>query len=101
LSPLPIAQQRAQEPSIVQRRIPGVELEEWGVAAKCSGEVLSYPFSLTMFGNLEVFFVSLSLLSYGFVILIKYSRGQKEKRSIIPPLSSLFVARELNSYLSD
>ena len=34
-------------------------------------------FSLTMFGNLEVFFVSLSLLSCCFVILIKYSRAQK------------------------
>jgi len=54
-----------------------------------------------MFGNLEVFFVSLSLLSYGFVILIKYSRGQKGKRSIIPPLLSLFVALELNGYLSN
>ena len=29
-------------------------------------------FGLAMFGNLEVFFVSLSLLSHCFVILIKY-----------------------------
>jgi len=41
------------------------------------GRVLSHHFGLAMFGNLEVFFVSLSLLSYCFVILIKYSRAQK------------------------
>jgi len=32
---------------------------------------------LAMFGNSEVFFVSLSLLSHCFVIIIKYSRAQK------------------------
>jgi len=34
-------------------------------------------YSLAMFGNSEVFFVSLSLLSLCFVIIIKYSRTQK------------------------
>ena len=52
-----------------------------------------------MFGNLEVFFVSLSLLSLGFVIIIKYSRAQRETQAIIPPSSSLSVALELNDYL--
>ena len=40
---------------------------------------------LTMFGNSEVFFVSLSLLSLCFVIIIKYSRAQRGKTSITPP----------------
>jgi len=35
------------------------------------GKVPSHHCSLTMFGNLEVFFVSLSLLSLCFVIIIK------------------------------
>jgi len=61
----------------MQRRIPRVGLEGWGVVTECLGEVLLHYISLTMFGNLEVFFVSLSLLSLCFVILIKYSRAQK------------------------
>jgi len=39
------------------------------------GKVLSYHCGLTMFGNLEVFFVLLFLLSLCFVIIIKYSRA--------------------------
>jgi len=54
-----MAYQEAQEPFIMQRRIPGVELEEWKVVTKCLGEVLPYYFGLTIFGNLEVFFVLL------------------------------------------
>ena len=65
----------------MQRRIHGVGLEEQGVVTKCLGEVLSHHIGLTMFGNLEVFFVSLSLLSHCFVILIKYSRAQKETQA--------------------
>ena len=61
----------------MQGKVPGVELEELGVIAECLGSELSYHFGLSMFGNLEVFFVSLSLLSHCFVILIKYSRAQK------------------------
>jgi len=41
------------------------------------GGALPHYFGLTMFGNLEVFFVLVFLLSYCFVILIKYSRAQK------------------------
>jgi len=52
------------------------------VVAKCLGEVLLYHFGLTVFGNLEVFFVSLSLLSHCFVILIKYSRAQKKNQAL-------------------
>jgi len=61
--------------------------------------VLSHHYGLTMFGNSEVFFVSLSLLSLCFVIIIKYSRAQRKKTSIIPPSPSLSVALGLNSYL--
>ena len=48
------------------------------------GGALSYHFGLTMFGNLEVFFVLLSLLSCCFVIFIKYSRAQKETQALYP-----------------
>jgi len=46
----------------MQGRVPGVGLEEWGAISQCSGEALSHHCSLAMFGNSEVFFVSLSLL---------------------------------------
>jgi len=50
-----IAQQEAQEPPIVQGKIPGVGLEEWGAVTQCLGEALPHYFGLTMFGNLDVF----------------------------------------------
>jgi len=59
----------------------------------------SHHYGLTMFGNSEVFFVSLSLLSLCFVIIIKYSRAQRGKTSIIPLSPSLSVALGLNGYL--
>ena len=46
-------------------------------STECLGRALSHHFGLAMFGNLEVFFVSLSLLSLCFVIIIKYSRAQR------------------------
>ena len=58
-------------------------------------KALSYHCDLIMFGNSEV---SLSLLSLCFVIIIKYSRAQRETQAIIPPSSSLSIALELNSY---
>ena len=76
--------QKAQESSIVQRKTPGVGLEEWRAVAKCSGEVPPHHFSLTIFGNLEDFFVSLFLLSCCFVILIKYSRAQRGDQALHP-----------------
>jgi len=68
------------------------------VVIQCSGGALSHHCGLAMFGNSEVFFVSFSLLSLCFVILIKYSRTKKEGRSITLPSSSLSVALELNGY---
>ena len=70
------------------------------MVTKWSGEVLLHHFSLTMFGNLEVFFVLVFLLSYCFVILIKYSRAQRGIR-LSPPIISPSVALELKGYLSD
>jgi len=47
---------------------PGVGLEELGAVAKWLGKMLSHYFSFTIFGNLEVFFVSflfvVSLICY-------------------------------------
>ena len=44
------------------------------------------------------FFVSLSLLSLCFVIIIKYSRAQRGTQASYPPSSSLSVALGLNGY---
>ena len=63
----------------------------------CLGGAPYCHYGLARIGNSEVFFVSLSLLSFCFVIIIKYSRAQ-EGESIIPLSSSLSVARELNGY---
>ena len=77
-SPFPsMAWQEARDPTIMQGRVSGVGLEEWGAVSQCSGEVPSYHCGFARFGNSEVFFVSLSLLSFCFVIIIKYSRAQK------------------------
>jgi len=69
-----------------------------GAASRCLGGVPYHHYGLAKIGNSEVFFVSLSLLSFCFVIIIKYSRAQEGKSSIIPPSSSLSVALELNGY---
>jgi len=47
-------------------------------------KALSHHYGLTMFGNLEVFFVLLSLLSLCFVIIIKYSRAQRGTQASYP-----------------
>jgi len=75
----------------MQRRIPGVGLEDQEVVTECLGEILPYHISLTMFGNLEVFFVPLSLLSHCFVILIKYSRTQKGTQASHPHYHSFLL----------
>ena len=58
-----MAWQEARDPTIMQRRVPGVGLEEWGAVSQCSGETPSHHYGLAMFGNSEVFFVSLSLFA--------------------------------------
>jgi len=67
--------QEAQDPTIVQGRVPRVGLGGWGMVSQCLEGMLSHHCGLAMFGNSEVFFVSLSLLSLCFVIIIKYSRA--------------------------
>jgi len=62
------------------------------------GKVPSHHCGLTRFGNSEVSFVLLSLLSLCFVIIIKYFRAQGGTQAIISPSSSLSVALELNGY---
>jgi len=56
-------------------RVPGVGLGGQGAVSQCSGGAPYHHCGLARFGNLEVFFVSLSLLSLCFVIIIKYSRA--------------------------
>jgi len=68
----------------VRGRVPGVGLEERGAVSQCSGETLSHHCGLAMFRNSEVFFVSLSLLSLCFIIIIKYSRAQKGTQASYP-----------------
>ena len=65
-----------------------------GAVSQCPGGAPYYHYGLARIGNSEVFFVSLSLLSFCFVIIIKYSR----ESSIIPLSPSLSVALEFNGY---
>jgi len=94
---LSMVHRNTQGPTIVRERVAGVGLGCSGVVSRYPGGAPYYHYSLARIGNSEVFFVSLSLLSFCFVIIIKYSRAQKGI-SIIPPSSSLSVARELNGY---
>jgi len=88
----------AQGPTIVRGRVARVGLECSGAVSQWSGGAPYYHYGLARIGNLKVFLVSLSLLSFCFVIIIKYSRAQEGKSRIIPPSSFLSVALELNSY---
>jgi len=67
----------AQGSTIVRGRVTRVELGCQGAVSQSPGEAPYHHYSLARIGNLEVFFVSLSLLSFCFVIIIKYSRAQK------------------------
>jgi len=79
-------------------RVPGVGLEGQGVVSRCSGGAPYHHCGLARIGNSEVFFISLSLLSLCFVIIIKYSRAQKGMQASHPHHHSLSVALELNGY---
>jgi len=68
------------------------------VVSQCSGGAPSHYYGLAIFGNSEVFFVLLSLLSLCFVIIIKYSRAQRGTQALYPLSLSFSVALELNSY---
>jgi len=74
----------AQDLTIVWGRVAGVGLGCLGAVSWCLGGAPYYHYGLAMFGNSEVFFVSLSLLSLCFVIIIKYSRVQKGTQASYP-----------------
>ena len=63
--------------TIVQGRVAGVGSGYLGAVSRCLGGAPYHHYGLTRIGNWEVFFVSLSLLSFCFVIIIKYSRAQE------------------------
>ena len=74
----------AQGLTIVRGRVPGVGLECQGAVSQCPEGAPYYHYGLARIGNLEVFFVSLSLLSFCFVIIIKYSRAQEGNQASYP-----------------
>jgi len=65
-------------------RVSGVGLECRGAVSRCLGGMPYHHCGLTRIGNSEVFFVSLSLLSLCFIIIIKYSRAQKRTQASTP-----------------
>jgi len=92
LPPLFMTYQKAQELSLVQRRIPGVGLEEQRVVVKWSEEMLAYHSALTIFGSSGSFLCLFFLLLYlCFVILIKYSRIQKGNQELHSHYPSLLL----------
>jgi len=56
----------------------------WSRVSRCPGGAPYHHYGLARIGNSEVFFVSLSLLSLCFVIIIKYSRAQEENQVSYP-----------------
>jgi len=76
--------QNAQGPTIVWGRVAGVGLGCLGAVSWCLGGAPYHHYGLARIGNSEVFFVSLSLLSFCFVIIIKYSRAQEGKKASYP-----------------
>jgi len=74
----------ARGPTIVWERVARVGLGCLGAVSRCPGEAPYHHYSLTRIGNSEVFFVSLSLLSFCFVIIIKYSRAQEGNQASYP-----------------
>ena len=73
-----------QGPIVVWERVAGVGLGCLGVVSRCPGGALYHHYSLARIGNSEVFFVSLSLLFFCFVIIIKYSRAQEGNKASYP-----------------
>ena len=80
----------AQGPTKVRGRIARVGLGCLGVVSRCPGGAPYHHYGLARIGNSEVFFVSFSLLSFCFVIIIKYSRAQEGKASYPHHHPSLF-----------
>jgi len=74
----------AQGLTIVRGRVAGVGLGCLGAVSQCPGGAPYHHYGLARIGNSEVFFVSLSLLSFCFVIIIKYSRAQEGNQASYP-----------------
>jgi len=55
-----------------------------GAVSRCLEGAPYHHYGLTRIGNSEVFFVSLSLLAFCFVIIIKYSRAQEGNQESYP-----------------
>ena len=71
------------------------------MVSQCLGRAPSHHCGLAVFGNSEVFFVSLSLLSLCFVIIIKYSRAQKGTQASYPHHHPSLLLESLMAILSD
>ena len=81
---LSMVYRNAQGPIVVRGRVVGVGLGCLGAVSRCLGGAPYYHYGLARIGNSEVFFVSLSLLSFRFVIIIKYSRAQEGNQASHP-----------------
>ena len=89
-------------PTIVRGRVARVGLGCSGAVSWCPGGAPYHHYSLARIGNSEVFFVSLSLLSFCFVIIIKYSRAQRGKNKHHTPITiPLCCSRAQRLSLSD
>jgi len=84
LPSLSMVRRNAQGPTIVQGRVAGVGLGCLGAVSRCLGGAPYHHYGLARIGNSEVFFVLLSLLSFCFVIIIKYSRAQEGNQASYP-----------------
>ena len=81
---LSTVRRNAQGPTKVRGRIARVGLGCLRVVSRCLGGAPYHHYGLARIGNSEVFFVSLSLLFFCFVILIKYSRAQEGNQASYP-----------------
>jgi len=89
---------RRSRPDHCARKSRWSRIRVFRAVSRYSGGAPCHHYGLARIGNLEVFFVSLSLLFLFFVIIIKYSRAQRGTQASYPPSSSLSVALELNGY---
>jgi len=90
---LSMVRQDTQGPTIVRERVTRVGLGCLGVVSQCPGGAPYHHYGLARIRNSEVFFVSLSLLSFCFVIIIKYSRAQEGNQSYTPIIIPLCCSR--------
>ena len=90
---LSMVRRDAQGPTIVRGGVAGEGLGCLGAVSQCLGGAPYHHYGLARIGNSEVFFVSLSLLFFCFVIIIKYSRAQEGKKHHTPIIIPLCCSR--------